>query len=171
MTTATTTLEAIRDNMAAILESLTPVTAPEVRFRRDRGESEFMAWAEGHPSAAFRRYSIDRTGGGAPLPVSSNGDVEERRERILVRIAYPRANGLYRQSGNPSDGVRDSSDVMEEDRELIIGRSGVGALNAADYIADAQHASNLIEDSVEEGEAVRFAEFLFEVHYYREIAA
>jgi hypothetical protein len=162
MTTDTTTLEAIRDKAITLIQALTPLKAAHIPFRRHVAEGDFVAWAEANPSACCRRFQILRTGAGEPAMVS-NTDLEDRRERLLLVIAYPKTYGLYGE-----ENIRDADDVMESDRELIDGRSGIGKNNAGGYVAG-QHSSLLLEANTEEGEAVRFAQLLFEVTYYREI--
>lgn len=164
MTTATTTLEAIRDGMITILEGLAPSIHSSVKFEKELGEIGFEMWAENNPASAFRRFSLLRTGAG-DWPSITNTDVEERTERVVLVIAYPRTFAKY-----GDQNVRDCDDVIDADLRLIDGQSGIGRNNSAGYVSG-QNSSFLVESETEEGEAVRFAHHTFEVSFYQGVSA
>lgn len=162
MTTATTTLELIRDNMIAKLEALTPTLLSGIKFERHRAEEPFMPWTEMNAAAAFRRYSLLQDGATEP-PVVSDMDVEQRRSGFNLLIAYPKQWGRYGK-----EAERDADDFIEADLRLIEGRSGIGHNAYAGYVSGQMSA--LIVSSIERGERVLFSRLAVTVDYYRSVS-
>lgn len=87
---ATTTAAAIRSRLA---ELVVAASRPDVPFREHRydQDGDFIAWAESHPDAALRRFSLRLEVKDADPFVMSV--TEEWREAwMTLLIAYPRTN-------------------------------------------------------------------------------
>lgn len=163
MSTATTSLELIRDGMIAKLEALTPTLLSADKFRRHVGEVDFSRYCETDPTSAFRVFSVLQDDVEEP-PTVSDMDVEHRTATFALLIAYPKAWGRY---GGQNE--RDAQDCIEADRRLIDGRSGIGH-NAYSGYPSGQHSA-LIESSIESGDAVLWSRLQVTVTYYRSVSA
>lgn len=142
MSTPTTTLKKIRDNIESIVESLTPSSLSGVPFRVDRGEEDFAEWAASKPTTAFRRFSLELTDTGELPPVTDN-QIEQRDATLTLSIAYPKLWGRYGE-----ENIRDAQDIIEEDYALLIGQSGIGSNNPSACVSG-QHLSEVAHDLVD----------------------
>jgi hypothetical protein len=84
----TTTLKAIRDNYATLIEVLTPAVVPEYPFRRAPRDQSFQSYVLASGSGAFRAFvlSIDDQD---VDPQMSPFDSVERNEALLLTMSYP----------------------------------------------------------------------------------
>lgn len=111
---ALATVEAIRDRILTVLESLTPTSLSSDKFRRYRNEGagDFTDWAEKSLSAAFRRIQI-RNLGDDTTPETTSGIEERVRVTFEFRVAYPQN---HRYGGA---NALDRDDVIEQDWRSI----------------------------------------------------
>lgn len=88
---ATTTAAAIRDQLATLVAAIN-VGDPGPAFREHRyDDGDFIAWAEAHPDASLRRFSVRLEVKDADPAVM--GMTEEWREAwTTLLVAYPRTN-------------------------------------------------------------------------------
>jgi hypothetical protein len=123
---ATTTAAAIRTAIAALVDDIN-VGEPGPAFREHRydQDGDFIAWAEAHPDAAPRRYSVRLEVKDADPALLTL--VEEWREALLVvLVAYPKSNrfGVLNALG--------LDDAMRADQMLLEAAIGVrGGANLA----------------------------------------
>lgn len=125
---ATTTEEAIRDRIIAVIESLTPTFDAASRFRayRNEGGADFLGWCDANTRAAWRRFQVRGVGDDEP-PAVSNLDVEQRVYRVRLLVAYPHDHRAGR------DGALDRDDVMRADQHTI--ERAIGWAGGANFTA------------------------------------
>lgn len=121
---ATTTAAAIRSRLA---ELVVAASRPDVPFREHRHDQDgdFIAWAEAHPDAALRRFSVRLEVKDADPALLTL--VEEWREALLVvLVAYPKSNRFGVLNALSLD------DAMRADQMLLEATIGVrGGSNLA----------------------------------------
>lgn len=157
MSTATTTIDAIRDAFETSIEAISPSNHSSVGFRVSLGEVSFREWAEAHPDAALRRFSILRVGSVEPGEVS-DASVEEKLATLELVVAYPKQMALY-----GVENVRDMQALMQSDAAKIneaIGGSGYASWPSG--LIDCQEI-----DTIEDGDAVSFLVHSFEIRFYK----
>jgi len=148
---ATTTLEAIRDNMISVIEALTPVSSSGAKFRVDRAVVDFGNWAEEHASSCFRRFAI-KDAGGYELPECSDHQEERIRANLVVTVAYPRNQAsIVGRAAN-----RDLYDLIREDMHQIDGAIG-HRMPAANYVSGQGGTRSLSKDIVEGDQTILLA--------------
>lgn len=164
--TATTTREAIRENMVTLIEALAPTTSSDVPFRVERGERDFRTWAEANEAAALRRFSVRFVGQPSPPVISDTLTELVEQDAVEVLIAYPKQYGKYGQGNN-----RALDDVLDEDVQQIDGQSGVSHNNSGDWVSG-QHNCLRIEATVEDDPDAKvvIARLLYSIDYYRSTA-
>ena len=110
----TSTVEAIRDRIIAVIEALTPAADSRVRFRAFRPEAgqDFQDWAEANPTAARRRFYVREVGTDQEPPVSDTL-AELRTVTFTILVAYPRTS----RDGTAQPDSRDA--VIDADRGQI----------------------------------------------------
>lgn len=108
------TIEAIRDRLLTLIESLTPTTLSGNKFLRYRAERDgnLVDWAEKNPGACLRRVSATETGEDEPPDVSSVTE-EWVVATVEVRVAYPQTHRYG------PDNERDRKDCMNADWKAI----------------------------------------------------
>lgn len=149
---------AIRENQETLIEAIDPDSLSGVRFRVSRELMDFRQWAEKHPKASLRRFSIADVGEMAP-PTISSSKLEQMAQPIEVVVAYPKASALYGKQGSP-----DCRDIMREDRVDIC--SAIGIRGFANHLAGQNDCID-IDTEIEEGDAVWFLVNRFTVHFAR----
>ena len=115
-----TTFATFRDEQAALISALAPVSFADVPFREHRDERDLRAWAREFPSACFRRFSIHDLFEYDP-PATSTYDQEWVTGRCELVVAYP-ADFRYGQQNR-----RDQSDVVREDEKYLDEKVGLEA--------------------------------------------
>lgn len=87
---ATTTADAIRDRMIAVIGQLAPSLATEDKFRafKNEDEGDLVAFCEANPTGQVRRYQVI-FGGFLGLPEVSNSDFEARQALFTATVCYP----------------------------------------------------------------------------------
>lgn len=117
---ATATLEAIRDRVYTLIESLAPTTLSADKFRRYRNEggADFPAWSEANVAAAFRRFQV-REVGDDELPDVSDTTTERVQATLEFIGAYPQNARTGR------DNAMDRDDAMNKDWKLINAACGI----------------------------------------------
>jgi hypothetical protein len=154
-----TTAEAIRDRLIAVIEGLTPVSLSGDKFRayRNEGGADFQSWAEANPPGAFRRVQVRDTGEDES-PEVSNTDCEERKVTFSILVAYPQT------SRTGKGAALDRDDVIQQDRRSIdkaIGMIGRANLSHpypdACWLKDGSDAPTRVE-----GNGVDFLEFRYQ---------
>jgi len=111
---ALATVEAIRDRIYTLVESLTPTSLSADKFRRFRNEdgADFEDWAETNPSAALRRFQV-RQFGTDENPLVSDTTNERIKLRLACRLAYPQTHRYG------AANAMDRDDVMNQDWKKI----------------------------------------------------
>jgi hypothetical protein len=166
MATATTDFETIRDKQITNLEALNPTKHGAVPFRVERGEMDFLEWAEEHPSACLRRFMVAEIDAGAP-PEVTNLSIESRRSLAEVTVAYPRQLGVY-----GSNNIRDAYDLIRSDRDQIDGKSGIGINNSGGYVSGQWTSVRQSYEVVDDPDAqVLFSVITYEVDFYKAVAS
>jgi hypothetical protein len=126
---ATTTAEAIRGRIIAVVKALTPTSdslLPFVPFDNELA-GNFRKWADGNATAAHRRFQVRDIGKDQP-PAISNTDVEARLVEFEITIAYPQT---HRWGG---ENALDRDDVMSQDQHQI--EHAIGAAGRANFTPD-----------------------------------
>jgi len=140
----TTTYETIRDEQIAAIAAIVPTLKADVPFIAAKEHVDFRSWAEKNPQAALRRFTVVDLFDENPTEIS-NYDVEDRRVRAEIVIAYPKtyAYGI--------DANRDRRDVIRSDRIAVVNAAGIrGGANVT-------RASIYDQDvTVEDGDRVVF---------------
>lgn len=163
MATTTTDAETIRDNIADLIEAITPTKLESVRFERSLEEVVFEPWAEQNAASALRRFSILEVGT-RELPLVSGLGVEDDLATFEILIAYPRSYSLYGR-GN----ARDAHDVMNADANLLKGRNGISIQNPGGYVSG-QDSSAIVEQEPQDGDRVIFLRLLVEAQFKRSVS-
>jgi hypothetical protein len=117
---ATATLEAIRDRVYTLIESLTPTTLSSDKFRRYRNEggANFPDWAEANPAGAFRRFQV-REVGDDELPDVSDTTTERVTATLEITVAYPQTHRT-----GPANAM-DRDDVINQDWKSLNATVGI----------------------------------------------
>lgn len=125
---ALATAESIRDRIYALIEAITPTSLTSDKFRRYRNEdgADFQAWAEGHATAALRRFQVREVGDDEP-PLVTHLTRETVRVRYAITLAYPQTHRYG------AANAMDRDDVMNQDwkqiKYAITGTGGVARAN------------------------------------------
>jgi hypothetical protein len=108
-----TTAANIRDRAIAVIGALVPNSLLGQRFIKHRNErdGDFVKWCEANPAAALRRYQVRQSGDEGPL--TSNTDVEERRLKLTITVAYPQTARFG------PDQALDRDDVITQDYKQL----------------------------------------------------
>ncbi|HEY1813015.1 MAG TPA: hypothetical protein VGG74_11780 [Kofleriaceae bacterium] len=128
----TTTADAIRDRIIAVIAALAPTSLPD-RFAPFRNEeaADFATWASQNADAAWRRFQVRDTGDYTP-PAVSNTDVSEEIVTFAIYVAYPQT------SRGGAKNALDRDRVMKEDQRQIDEAVGLGgAANFTDPFPNA----------------------------------
>lgn len=157
--TSTTTIAAIRDNLATRIAAVTPTDQANVPFRVYREEMPFREWCAANPGGCFRRYSVRATAT-VTAPTVTDTAVEWVEQDLDVMIAYP-TTGRF--------GARVMVDVDEivfadlQKLEHTVGTNGYATFAAS--IPDA--AVTTIEAAREDAGPVTFGVLRLRAHFYR----
>ncbi len=158
----TSTPEAIRDRMIAVIEALTPTSDVRVPYRRYRNEggANFQGWAEKNPTAARRRFQV-RTAGRTTTPAVSNTDIEQHEVEVTITLAYP-------QTGRDGpDQALDRDDTADVDQFQIDRACGMlGKANFFSPYPDATWIEGVPGERIE-GETCDFIELRYVMIYFR----
>lgn len=145
----TTTIAAVRETMSTALVDADPIVITNRRYSPHREESDFRAFCETTPSAAFRRFSIRDTFE-SEGPFVSSADYREMHTTLECQVAYPK-QGSYRDetAGRP---LLDMHDVIRSDLHVI--RTTIGVRGYMALERDGINAAVTGEDwTVDVGEA------------------
>jgi hypothetical protein len=114
------TIEAIRDRVYTLLESLAPTSLSSDKFRRYRNEAgaNFSDWAESQPAAAFRRFQV-REVGDDELPDVSDTTTERVTATLEIIVAYPQTHRT-----GPANAM-DRDDVINQDWKSLNASVGI----------------------------------------------
>jgi hypothetical protein len=164
---STSTPQAIRDRIRAVVASIDPVSLIGDRFIDSRNEfsGDFREWAETNPAAAFRRYQVRADGHDEP-PTVSNTVIEERRVVFEILIAYPQ-NHRY-----GDDGAMDRDDVIDEDWDYLDFNLGIcGKVNFTSTDTGSYDCTPLgCTKEIERGDVCDFLVIRAEYQYQRALA-
>lgn len=118
---STTTADAIRDRVIAVISALVPASLPSDRFRPylNEGDGDFAAFAADNADASWRRFQVRDTGDYSP-PAVSNTDVAEDIVTFAIAVAYPQTS----RAGAKNALDRDT--VMKQDQRLLEQAIGLG---------------------------------------------
>ena len=141
----TTTFETLRDEQAALIAALTPVSLEDVPFVQHIDERPLRDWAQEYPQACFRRFAIADVFDYMPPAISTYGTERVEGSHEVV-IAYPVD---YRYG---AQNRRDRWDVMREDEKYVDERIGLN------HAYNAYSEGHCVRTSAvrEEGPAVAF---------------
>jgi len=157
--TPTTTVEAIRDQMIATIEGLSPLVFGGQKFLANRAVMRFEDWADTHPNACFRRFAVTDLGGYEP-PEISDHIIEALRASIRVLVAYPaKATAKW-----GADAERDMRDVMRLDMHQI--DTAIGHRGGANYVAG-QHSAIATDKSFLDLDGAVFLDMTYDCYFYR----
>lgn len=159
--TNTTTEEAIRDHMIALIAALTPRALAGDRFIPYQHErnARFRSWAEGVKQGSFRKFSVRDVGTGRP-PDITNCDVQAVWVDFLILVAYPQTS---RAGG---DAALDRDDVKRADQYQI--EQAVGLSGYPNFAGASPNASWVDGSSEwEEGDGVDFLAIRQTMRFYR----
>ena len=161
MATATTTLEAIRNQQVSTLEGLTPTSDTSVKYEAHREETAFGDFIEDRPDASLRRFSIIYAGTIEPAEVH---DEQVRREHVAqsLEIAYPKQWGRY-----GSENIRDAEDLIMEDKRQI--EDAIGIAGSSNYVSG-QYLTEVVGHEIADGDAVLVSTFDLETRFYRSVS-
>lgn len=157
--TSTTTIAAIRDNLATRIGAIAPTVAADTKFRVFREEQPFREWAAANPAAAFRRFSV-RAGAVVGQPEIIDSTATWIEQDIDVVVAYP-TNGRF-----GSRVMVDVDEIVFADLAKIdhtVGTEGYATFAAS--IPDA--AVTTIEAMREEAGPVTYGVLRLRAHFYR----
>jgi len=156
--TTTTTYEAIRGDQIAAIHAISPSLKSDVPFIADLAQVDFRAWAEKNPAASLRRFCVVDLFDEDATEVSSY-DVEDRRVRAEIVVAYPR---VYAYG---TDADRDRRDMMRADRIAIVNAAG---LRGSGNIANASIYDQRVFS--EEGDNVAFLVLEHSVFFWIDVS-
>jgi len=141
---STTTYETIRGEQSAAIAAIVPTLKADVPFVVSKEQTEFRSWAEKNPQASLRRFTVVDLFDEHPTEIT-NYDVEDRRVRAEIVVAYPKTYAYG------TDANRDRRDVIRSDRIALVNAAGIrGGANIT-------HASIYDQDvTVEDGDKVVF---------------
>lgn len=137
-----TTFATIRDQQISVIEALTPALHAGTKFRRHRGEQEFIAWVNENPAACWRRFEILNSFNLAHEGLTNAGDGNalwqfQHDERLV--LAYPRQLGKY-----GAQNERDLDDMIDSDLAQIdeaIGPDGSALANWVSGLDDCRRTA------------------------------
>ncbi len=156
---ATTTFDAIREQMATVLEGLTPGSLAGTKFRETRDEADFFGWCAANPTACHRRFEI--RGSSYEGPGITNTDLEYHTTQATVTVAYPKQMGKY--------GPRNMASLeamVELDKHQI--DNSIGLRGGSNWLAG-QGATVKVNDETAEQGGVLFLRLTFDVGYFRSV--
>jgi hypothetical protein len=124
---ALATLDQIRDRILTVVESITPTSLSDVKFRRHRAERDgnLTDWAEKNPTACLRRFIVRETSDDT-VPETTTGIHERVRTRLRITVAYPQTHRYG------AANALDRDDVMKKDWKSInylVGLYGAGTFS------------------------------------------
>jgi len=137
-----TTFALIRDQQLSVIEALTPAVQSGTRFKRHRGDVEFLAWVEANPSACWRRFELLNAfdyGHDGLTNAGSGGALWQLAHSAQLVMAYPRQMGKYGQQNE-----RDLDDMIDSDLAQIdeaIGPDGSALANWVSGLDDCRRSS------------------------------
>ena len=146
--------------MIVLVQALTPTTLSSDRFLAHREGGDLRTWAEAHPTACLRRFSIRNLGDCAPAVVSDTR-VEETSDTFEVVIAYA-PNGRH-----GPNFLTEVDKAIESDQTQVhktIGPPGYASLTAT---ATVMHQDGF---SREDGNGVTFSVIRYAVAWYRSLS-
>lgn len=156
MTTPVTTWETLRDFYEGLIKDLIPTKLPDIKFSLSPDDEEITEWAEDHPGAALRRFSISDTSIKDAPPVDNQEITEELGDSLLVEIAYPHKFNLYGSRGMREMDAVVNSDAHQIKRTIeLLAPQPTGLHNA------------IVETAISDGDALTFLEISIGLHYYR----
>ena len=159
---STTTVAAIRDRMIALVRALVPTVESGTKFVPYREQLDFRSWAEAHPDACLRRFSIATRGQVSP-PEVTNTDVERVWVEMEAVVAYP-VNSRFGERALAS-----LHDVIASDLQQMEHR--IGTNGYALYAASNPAATVLTLDTDREnGPVVMFGVLVLRVGFFRSMA-
>lgn len=112
----TTTIGAIRDQLALVFEAATPSVLPTDKFNRcpDR-DLTLVEWCVNNASdQCLRKFDIWRTSGTTDPNKLDPAEVQRTDEQLTITVAYPRLPRLY-----GTEGLASMDDVMRRDARQL----------------------------------------------------
>lgn len=165
--TAFTSYAAIRANMAALINALTPSSLSQVPFRLSDNEADdFRSYAGQHDGSVLREYEIELVD--IEEPGVHDLDVIYTRAECELVIAYPSHWGEYDHASTQSTrwSVAALHAIALEDRRTIL--RSIGRAGSANYLAG-QHAAMEGDISIDDGgDGVHFLTIPLELIYYQQ---
>jgi hypothetical protein len=143
ITNNTTTADALRDKIAALIKALVPTYLAGDLFRefRDEADADMIAYAKARPNAAWRLYQVRHTGGDR-APESSNSDVEAHFATFEITVAYS-------QTGRAgAAAARDRDKLIADDQHLI--QHAIGMAGYANFTGAANPNASWLDDEIPE---------------------
>jgi len=150
---ATTTYGAIRDQMIAKIQAITPTVRSDELFARSHTRLPLRIEATSS-SAFFRKFEIVRTGA-TEQPPHMDGDSVYRIEEATISVAYPAVPGAAGE-----DEIDDLEDLIRKDAKLIHDV----IFSAGNYVSGQDIAVPVIQP-VEMGEGVWFQDIVVRIQY------
>jgi len=143
ITNNTTTMDAIRDQIAKLIKALVPTSLAGDKFDefRDEADADFEAAMQGNAQNAFRRYQVRHTGEDS-TPESSNTDVEAHVVTFEIKIAYAQTA----RAGVTSARARDK--LICEDQHLI--QHAIGMAGYANFTGSQNPNASWMGDEIPE---------------------
>lgn len=160
MTTATTTLAAIRGQMEDTVRGLTPSSFSGYPFVLHVPQQDFQAWAIDNTQSAFRAYQV-RDVSVHEEPEVTDEQIEHRTGTFDVMVAYPHEFGRI-----GADNFRSLDDLIEKDREQLL--TNLGRRGHANYPAGVHDALATAETADED--VVSFLVMSIEIQYDRDVS-
>ena len=117
----TTTLALIRTSHLARLQAIVPSARTDVLFRAHREEVPLLEWAQAHPAACWRRFSL-LADSDYDIVGTTAGDIETYTQGLTLLVAYPADWGKY-GAGN-AGSLDEAIDADIEQLDGAIGRRG-----------------------------------------------
>lgn len=168
---ATTSAAAIRNNMAEVMQTLTPAARSDVKYRlTETVRADFRAHAEAEPDRVFREFEINI---GAAVPTTAEDYTQQMRETAFqLIVAYPHEWALYHTStaAGATDIYRNKGAmmfVMESDQKVIA--NGIGRRGGTNYV-DGQLAAVEQGWDFEYGDNVSFLVMDLLVTHYHDVS-
>jgi len=167
MATASTTPATIRAKMQTLLLALTPLTHADRGFRLYPGTEVFELWVAENVASSFRHFTIREIDAGEE-PEVSDLVVESRWALVELLIAYPKQWGLY-----GDERIHAAEALIQEDRRLIDGRSGVGAKNSSACVSGQHYARREAAETLGLDDDLEFmvSRLTYRLGFYQAVAA